>query len=53
MLPPGVLTIEKSPVFGKAPGKQADEERNNSVLKNCKLSNSEKWETVFMNTALL
>ena len=49
MLPLSVLTVKKSPVFGKAPKKWADVEKNNSVLKNWKLRNSEKWETVFMN----
>ena len=49
MLLPSVLTIEKIPVFGKAPKKQTDAERNNSVFKYWKLHNSEKWETVFMN----
>ena len=49
MLPPSVLKVEKNPVFGKAPKKQADVEINNSVLKYWRLRNSEKWETVFMN----
>ena len=49
MLPPSVFTVEKSPVFGKDLKKQAYVERNNSVLKDWKLRNSEKWETVFRN----
>ena len=49
MLPPSVSTVEKIPVFGKAPKKQADVERNNSVLKDWKLRHSEKWETVLMD----
>ena len=49
MLPPSVLTVEKIPVFSKAPKKQADVERKNSVLKDWKLRNYEKWGKVFMN----
>ena len=43
------IDSRKSPVFGKAPKKQADVERKNSVLKDWKLHNFEKRETVFMN----
>ena len=49
MLPPSESTVEKFPVFSKAPKKQADVEINNAVLKDWKLRNYEKWETVFMN----
>ena len=49
MLPPSVSAVEKNKVFGKATKKQAALERNNPVLKDWKLRNSEKWETFFMN----
>ena len=41
MLPPSVSKSEKSDVSGKAPKKQAEVEKNKSVLKDWKLRNSE------------
>ena len=41
MLPPSVSKSEKSDVSGKAPKKQAEIEKNKSVLKDWKLRNSE------------
>ena len=49
MLLPSVSKVYKSPVIGKAPKNQADVERKNSVLKDWKLRNYEKWGKVFMN----
>ena len=49
MLPQSLSTLEKNSFFGKATKKKSDVERNTSVLKDWKLSNSEKWETVLMN----
>ena len=49
MLASSVSKVEKSTVIGKYPKKQEDVEINNSVLKDWKLRNYEKWEIVFMN----